>query len=271
MEDSDPLPPLSQQGARKSSSSESDADRISTAVLSRNNQNVEFAIPEGLDVSISNPNISDQGSGLIDTPTGVGLGTRLRIRQNPEQNERKSRAENSCNNLITDIKNWMELMSASPLPDLLEVNEGYQRFKHRIKRTSQEAILRRVSNSVLCEISGLQIRIKALKTRAERRDRAQLNNPPQGNFVDTNEHEMDDEVFELSEKEIEDGPRLTEPPHLNIEGIISGQDSTSNAIPPPEHIDSNSQELNRSALSSSIDQIICLIQDNVDSEPPPPH
>ena len=270
MEDSDPPPPLSQQGNRKRSSSESDADRISTAVLNSNNQNVEFAIPEGLDVSISNPNISDQGSGLIDTPMGIGLGTRLRVRQNPEQNERKNRAEKSCYNLITDIKSWVELMSASPLPDLLEVNEGYQRFKRRIQRTTQEAILRRVSNSVLCEISGLQVRIKALKTRAERRDRAQLNNPPQGNFVDTNEHEMDDEVFELSENETEDDPRLVDPPHQNIEGITSDQDSNSNALPPPEHLDSDSQKLNRSALSSSIDQIICLIQDNVDVEVPPP-
>ena len=77
----------------------------------------------------SSPNISPPGSGLLETPLGVGLVTRFQVRNNPLLLERKSKAERDCNNLKKDIEQWILLMKASPPPDLLVVIEGYERFK----------------------------------------------------------------------------------------------------------------------------------------------
>ena len=75
-------------GSRTRSLSESEADRISSAVLLLDpcinseiqNQSLVLGRSLNLELSRSNPNISPPGSGLIDTPIGVGLGTCLQTR-----------------------------------------------------------------------------------------------------------------------------------------------------------------------------------------------
>ena len=263
----------SASGTRKRSVSESDVDRISDAVsnLSTNRSDaLGVNIPEGLDVSRSSPNIHDQGSGLIDTPLGLGRGTRLQVRNNVDLGERKVRAEKACQLLIADINLWVDLMSASPPPELSVVNDGYQRFKRRIQRTSQEAILRRVSTNLTYELSGLQVKLKMIKSKAERRDRAQLNDPSYP--IDTNPDNFgdEDEVFSLSQDEDENPGRnalqLQEPRNsYNDDNAILDQLEPSNVT---------QSDLNRSQLSTSIGQIINFVHDVSagDCPPtPPPH
>ena len=258
----------SASGTRKRSVSESDVDRISDAVsnLSTNRSDaLGVNIPEGLDVSRSSPNIHDQGSGLIDTPLGLGRGTRLQVRNNVDLGERKVRAEKACQLLIADINLWVDLMSASPPPELSVVNDGYQRFKRRIQRTSQEAILRRVSTNLTYELSGLQVKLKMIKSKAERRDRAQLNDPSYP--IDTNPDNFgdEDEVFSLSQDEDENPGRnalqLQEPRNsYNDDNAILDQLEPSNVI---------QSDLNRSQLSTSIGQIINFVHDVSAGDRPP--
>ena len=120
-------------GARMRSVSESETDRISSAVLVLDSNKSPILNPQ-LDIELtrSSLNISPPGSGLIETPLGVGLGTHFQVRNSPLLLERKSKAERDFNNLRKEIEQWIILMKASPPPDLLVVLEGYERFKRRI-------------------------------------------------------------------------------------------------------------------------------------------
>ena len=70
-------------GARMRSVSESETDRISSAVLVLDS-NKSPILNRQLDIELtrSSPNISHPGSGLLETPLGIGLGTRLQVRNN---------------------------------------------------------------------------------------------------------------------------------------------------------------------------------------------
>ena len=67
-----------------------------------------------LDITRSNPNISPLGSGLIETPLGVGLGTRFQTRNNPHLLQQQEKAEKMCKDLITDLDIWVSAMKAPP-------------------------------------------------------------------------------------------------------------------------------------------------------------
>ena len=54
--------------------------------------------------------------------------------------------------------------------------EGYERFKRRIQRVSEEAILRRLSTQYTFQLSDYLVKLQTLRTRAERRERRDLNN-----------------------------------------------------------------------------------------------
>ena len=109
-------------GLRTRSISESEADRISSAVLLLDpqtsseiqNQSPIFSQNFNLELSRSNPNISPPGSGLIETPMGAGLGTRLQTRNNPRLIVQQEKAEKVCRELIKDVEIWMINIRASP-------------------------------------------------------------------------------------------------------------------------------------------------------------
>ena len=91
-------------GSRTRSISDSESDRISSAVrLLDPNKDIDRIVHSptlrgsvNLDLSKSNPNISPPGSGMIETPLGVGLGTRFQTRNNPRIIEQQERAEKVC-------------------------------------------------------------------------------------------------------------------------------------------------------------------------------
>ena len=111
-------------GSRTRSISDSESDQISSAVrlLDPNkdlDKHVQSPVLRGnanLDLSRSNPNISPPGSGMIETPLGVGLGTRFQTRNNPRILEQQERAEKMCKELMKDINVWMIAMKTSPPP-----------------------------------------------------------------------------------------------------------------------------------------------------------
>ena len=87
-------------------------------------------------------------------------------------------------------------MKASPPPDLLVVVYGYERFKLRIQRVSEEAILRRLSSDYTLQLSSLLVQMQTLKKRAEEHDRRALNDPKSKSLSTTDESgEEDDNVF----------------------------------------------------------------------------
>ena len=131
-------------GERTRSVSESETNRISPAVLTFESNNIP------------------PGSGLLKTPLGVGLGTHFQVQNDPLQLERKSRVERDCNNLKKDIEQWIILMKASPSPDFLVVLDGYEQFKRRIQRVSEEAILRRLSSEYTFQLSVLLVQLQSL-------------------------------------------------------------------------------------------------------------
>ena len=109
-------------GGRKRSMSDSEKDRISSAVRlldpGRHSDDLVQSPPISsnidLDITRSNPNISPLGSGLIETPLGVGLGTRLQTRNNPRLLQQQEKAEKMCRDLIKDLDIWMIAMKATP-------------------------------------------------------------------------------------------------------------------------------------------------------------
>ena len=50
-----------------------------------------------------------------------------------------------------------------PPPELLVIVEGYERFKRRIQRSSEEAILRRLSTQYTFQLSDYLVQLQTLK------------------------------------------------------------------------------------------------------------
>ena len=152
---------------------------------------------DNLELTRSNPSISPLGSGMIETPLGVGLGTRFQARNNPRVLEQQIRAEKMCKDLFKDLDIWIAAMKSSPPPELLVIVEGYERFKRRIQRSSEEAILRRLSTQYTFQLSDYLVQLQTLKKRAERRERRDLNNLISRPSTSTDESEGEEEnVFQ---------------------------------------------------------------------------
>ena len=98
-------------GARTQSISNSETDRISSVVLLLDSN-------KSSEKQSQSPILS---SGLIETPLGVGLGTRFQTRNNPRFLELQDKAERVCRDLKKDIEIWMATMKASPSPELLTI------------------------------------------------------------------------------------------------------------------------------------------------------
>ena len=83
-----------------------------------------------------------------------------------------------------------------PPPELLTIVEGYERFKRHIQRAFEEAILRRLSIQYTVQLSDLLVKLQTLKTRAERRERWDLNNLVLASTTTDNSEDNGDNVFE---------------------------------------------------------------------------
>ena len=72
--------------------------------------------------------------------------------------------------------------------------DGYERFKRRIQRASEEAIWHKLSTQYTFQLSDYLVQLRLLKIRAERRDRRELNNLTSESSTDTDDSEVDDDV-----------------------------------------------------------------------------
>ena len=252
-------------GSRTRSISDSESDRISSAVrLLDPNKDIDRTVHSptlrgsvNLDLSKSNPNISPPGSGMIETPLGVGLGTRFQTRNNPRIIEQQERAEKVCKDLMKDIDVWMIAMKSSPPPELLVLVEGYERFKRRIQRASEEAILRRLSTQYTFQLSDYLVKLQTLRNRAERRERRDLNNIRSRASTSTNESEGEEEnVFD----------DCCSPPPFSGDNIQTEAEESS--APDLIHIESEPEKnipstaSGKSPISKSLDDIISVVKNS---------
>ena len=72
--------------------------------------------------------------------------------------------------------------------------DGYERFKRRIQRASEEAILRKLANHYTFELSDFLVQLRLIKVKAERRDRRELNNLTSESSTSTDESVGNDEI-----------------------------------------------------------------------------
>ena len=162
------------EGARKRSCSESDSDKISGlsfAPASPTNRNPDLDIhPDRINYR-SNPNLHSPEDLYIETPVGGGRGTRLQFKRLGGFNIKHDRALKECNTLINDIEKWISDITENDSLCLDTIYEGFLKFKKRIARVSQEALIRLVDRKVVDQLAELQIRIESLRKRAEKQDR----------------------------------------------------------------------------------------------------
>ena len=227
------------EGPRKRSFSESDSEKISGLSLdpnSRTNQNPDADFLSTNSIYCSNPDLYSTEDLYIETPVGGGRGTRLQLKKSDQWNLKHDKAVKDCNVLIKDIEKWITELSQYDSPSLDLVYDGFMKFKKRIARTSQEALIRLVDRRIVDHLASLQIRIESIRKRAERRDR----NKSHPNLVSTSDCEdnnvlrttppienrdlpipsLPDEVFHQPDpiqgiQSLPDDPNLIEPVYID--------------------------------------------------------
>ena len=196
------------EGFRKRSLSESDTERISDTPLT-----------SGIDVSsrqilitdlelnhhASNPDISSPGSGLIDTPIGLGRGTRLRSGRNLPAFGPQEKLINDCAKIKKEVESWLLTVKAIPPPPIDHIYESYERYKRRVSRINQEALVRRLDMSLTFGLAELLLKLEEVKKATSRRERKELNQEGVQVVVEP------DNVF------VEDQLASIEPPIASIE------------------------------------------------------
>ena len=162
------------KGSRKRSCSESDSDKISGISFtpdSPTNRNPDLDINPDHSNYRSIPNLHSPEDLYIETPVGGGRGTRLQVKRLGGLNVKYEKALKDCNILITEIEKWILENTENESLCFDSIYEGFLKFKKRIARVSQEALIRLVDRKVVDQLAELQIRIESLRKRAEREDR----------------------------------------------------------------------------------------------------
>ena len=172
----------SREGNRIRSLSESDSEQISNASFTPElSSDQDPGLISSIDIYAhnSNPNLTTNPGVLLETPVGVGMGTRFQLRQVGGKTAKQEKALKDCEVLIKEADKWLEDMYAESRLDFDRIYEGAERFKRRIARTSQEALIRLIDRSVVDRLASIQISIEKLRKKAEREDKKQT----QGNAI----------------------------------------------------------------------------------------
>ena len=139
--------------------------------------------------------------------------------------------------------------------------EGYEKFKRRIQRSSEEAILRRLSTQYTFQLSDYLVQLQTLKKRAERRERRDLNNLISRPSTSTDESEDEEEnVFH------DDFP----PPGKSGDNIQSDAGITLapavEVVEPEPEKEKDPDNSGKSPLSKSLDDIIHVVKNSHQGE-----
>ena len=121
-----------------------------------------------LERSVSNPDFNCSWENIVESPMGVGLGTRLQARQKDGKEEQLARTLQRVEYLKKDVEGWEEICTDSPL-DLFVIYASYERLQNKRKIVAREALLRGADMRVVREIEGLGTRMDIIKRLAEKR------------------------------------------------------------------------------------------------------
>ena len=102
---------------------------------------------------------------------GGGKGTRLQHKRLGGLDKKHEKALRDCNTLIKEIEKWIVENKENDILCIESIHEGSIKFKKRIARVSQEALIRLVDRKVVDHLAYLQIKIESLRKRAEREDK----------------------------------------------------------------------------------------------------
>jgi len=187
------------EGHRKRPLSESDSDKISELTLAPKspiNQTLNTNSDHVFDSYHSNPNLNSPEDIYIETPLGMGRCTRLQSRRGGEFNSKHDKALKDCLNLIKEIESWLIDSYEDNILDVDIVNEAGEKFKRRIARVSQEALIRLVDRSIVDQLACLQIRLEQMRKRVKREERRQDKiNSGRDNQTESPSHDRDSNVI----------------------------------------------------------------------------
>jgi len=182
------------EGFRKRSLSESDTERVSDTPLTPgvDVSNRQCLITDlELNRHASNPDISSPGSGLVDTPIGLGRGTLLRSGRNLPAFGLQEKVINDCSKIKKEVESWLLTIKANPPPPIDHIYESYERYKRRVTRINQEALVRRLDMSLTFGLAELLLKLEEVRKATSRRERKELNpdalqapNEPDNVFVE---------------------------------------------------------------------------------------
>ena len=175
----------SREGNRTRSLSESDSERISDASFTPEpppDHNPGLISNIDSYVRNSNPNLTTNPGVLLETPVGVGMGTRLQLRKVGGITAKQEKALKECESLIKEIDKWLLEVNAEPVINIDKIYEGAESFKKKVSRVSQEALIRLVDRTIVDKLASRQISVEKIRKKAEREERKQnqgnLLNPP---------------------------------------------------------------------------------------------
>ena len=146
-----------------------------------------------LDRSISNPDLNYLRENIVESPMGLGLGTRLQARQSESKAEKLARTLQRIEYLKMDVEGWAGLCVDSPPDNLTIILKNYDQLQARRKVVAREALLRGAELSVVREIEGLGTRMDNLKRLAEKKAQRR-GSVPRENFL-PQPPQVEDEVF----------------------------------------------------------------------------
>ena len=166
-----------------------------------------------LEKSVSNPDLNYLRENIVESPMGVGLGTRLQAKHKDGKEEQLARTLQKVEYLKKDIEGWAQICADAP-SNTFVIYANYDRLQTKRKIVAREALLRGAEMRVVREIEGLGTRLDNIRKVAEKRYQRQgtrtLGNPQ------PSVTQVEDEVF--NEGEGLEG-RIT-PPLVGLQGQI---------------------------------------------------
>ena len=208
-----------------------------------------------LEKSVSNPDLNYLRENIVESPMGVGLGTRLQAKHKDGKEEQLARTLQKVEYLKKDIEGWAQICADAP-SNTFVIYANYDRLQTKRKIVAREALLRGAEMRVVREIESLGTRMDNIRKLAEKRHQRQgssaLGNPQ------PSVTQVEDEVF--NEGDGLEG-RITHPPLVEMQAQIEPEVEKTppprqgtGEIPTPQTPETGNIE--SESLTASVERII---------------